>query len=70
MEVSSLTQYVYKKTVKYRKLKELRKKSNPVEINWYGKKKVYESDMVSIRRRMVARDKIEALLEEKELDWL
>ena len=65
-----MTKYVYKKTIKYNKLKEYVKSKRAKDRNWHTSPVVYESDMVSIRRRMVARDKIEEMLEAKELSEL
>ena len=64
-----MTRYIEKKTIKYRNLREILKKRNPKHGNWYAEPKVYESDRVTVRRRMEARSKIEEFLEDKELDW-
>jgi hypothetical protein len=64
-----MTQYVEKRTVKYRQLRELRKGCNPVDHDYYRMRKVYESDNAVFKRKLNAREKIERIEEAKELDW-
>ena len=55
--------YVEKPTIKYRKLREITRQGKAVEHS--GKK--YDSDRFAFKRKLSARNKIEEMLEEKEL---
>jgi hypothetical protein len=59
---------VFRSKVKYRRLREIKRRSMPFEKNWHGDEIKTESDVFAFKRKLSARNKIEELLEEK--DWL
>ena len=58
-----MTSYIEKPTIKYRKLREITRQGKAVDHK--GTK--YDSDVFAFKRKLSARNKIEEMLEAKEL---